>query len=97
MSEPPQPGTSQQRFPSVELDVLWTALAHAHDSIIVYERPVESSRPRIVYVNEATVRQSGFSRDELLAGSTGTGPATDLEAVRTLRDAMLRGEPMRLR
>jgi PAS domain S-box-containing protein len=88
---------SERRRRREDLDVLWTAFAHAHDSIIVYERPRANERPRIVYVNEATVRHSGFSREELLAGSTGTGPQTDAATVRVLRDAMLRGEPMRVR
>lgn len=97
MPEVPEAETLRDGFTGVEIDVLWTALAHAHDSVIVYERPRAGSRPRIVYVNEATVRQSGFSRHELLSGSTGTGPLTDAATVRALRDAMLRGEPMRVR
>jgi PAS domain S-box-containing protein len=86
-----------QRRDREDLDVLWTAFAHTHDSIIVYERPRAGTRARIVYVNEATIRHSGFSREELLAGSTGTGPRTDLAVVAALRDAMVRGQPMRVR
>lgn len=97
MQEVPETRTSRERFTSVEIDVLWAALAQAQDSIIVYERPAAGGRTRIVYVNEATVRQSGFSRDELLSGSTGTGPLTDTATVGALRDAMRRGEPMRVR
>jgi PAS domain S-box-containing protein len=80
-----------------DLDVLRTAFAHTNDSIIVYERPVSGRRARIVYVNEATIRQSGFSREELVSGSTGIGPLTDLSVVGALRDAMLHGEPIRTR
>jgi PAS domain S-box-containing protein len=89
--------SAEQRRDREDLDVLWTAFAHTHDSIIVYERPLAGDRPRIVYVNEATIRQSGFSRDELMSGSTGTGPRTDRAVVAALREAMLRGEPMRVR
>lgn len=88
---------TERRQHREELDVLWTAFAHTHDSIIVYERPSAGNRSRIVYVNEATVRHSGFSREELVSGSTGIGLLTDLEIVRSLREAMRRGEPMRVR
>ncbi len=80
-----------------ELDVLWTAFEHASDSIIVYRAPSGGERPRIVYINEATIRQSGFSREELFASATGTGPQTDPATVEALRQALLRGEPMRAR
>jgi PAS domain S-box-containing protein len=80
-----------------ELGVLWAAFEHASDSIVVYKRPVEGGKPRIVYVNEATIRNSGFSRDELVSGSTGTGPLTDRATVIALRDALLEGEPIRAR
>jgi len=97
MEEVPEGSTQRERYSSVEIDVLWAALAQAQDSIIVYERPAAGGRTRIVYVNEATIRQSGFSRQELLSGSTGTGPLTDAGTVHALRDAMLRGEPLRVR
>lgn len=88
---------TERRREREELDVLWAAFANAHDSIIVYQRPQSGTRPRIVYVNEATVVHSGFSREELISGSTGIGPNTDLVTVQRLREAMVRGEPMRAR
>ena len=80
-----------------ELGVLWAAFEHASDSIVVYRRPLEGGKPRIVYVNDTTMRNSGFSRDELVSGSTGIGPLTDRATVRALRDALLEGQPIRAR
>jgi PAS domain S-box-containing protein len=80
-----------------ELGVLWAAFEHASDSIVVYKRPIEGDKPRIVYVNEATIRNSGFSRDELVTGSTGIGPLTDRATVAALRDALMQGRPIRAR
>ncbi len=80
-----------------ELDVLWTAFEHASDSIIVYRAASPSEPPRIVYINETTIRQSGFSREELVASGTGTGPQTDQATVTALRQALQRGEPLRAR
>lgn len=80
-----------------ELGVLWAAFEHASDSIVVYKRPLEGGKPRIVYVNDTTMRNSGFSRDELVSGSTGIGPLTDQATVRALREALLEGQPIRAR
>ncbi len=88
---------SDQRRRSEELGVLWAAFEHASDSIVVYQRPQAGDKPRIVYVNEATIRNSGFSREELISGSTGVGPQTDHATLVALREALMRGEPLRAR
>nr|MDQ6930650.1 PAS domain S-box protein [Candidatus Eremiobacteraeota bacterium] len=66
-----------------QLTVLSAAINGANDCIIVYEVDPQSINAfRVVFVNEATLRESGFTREELMSEPTGTGPETDLAAVK---------------
>ncbi|MDP9018966.1 MAG: ATP-binding protein, partial [Candidatus Eremiobacteraeota bacterium] len=81
-----------------QLTVLSTAIEAANDCIIVYEvDPHRDNAFRVVFVNDATVRESGFTREELMNGPTGTGPETDAEAVAHFRTALSSGESARTR
>ena len=88
--------TTKRRRDLERLAVLTEAMESATDSIIVYEI-LEDKRPTIVFVNDATIEQSGFTREELLAGSTGTGPETDSEAIAKLLADLQAGHAVRTR
>ncbi len=88
---------TERRRDLERLSLLTEAMSSATDSIIVYEVGAENSRPKILFVNEATVEQSGFSREELLSGSTGTGPETDKKAVAKIREDLREGRSVRSR
>lgn len=80
-----------------ELKILRTAIESAEDSIVVYRMDAELKRPVILFMNDAIVRQSGFSREELMTNSTGVGPETDRAQVAELRRKLIDGEPARMR
>lgn len=81
-----------------QLTVLSTAIEAANDCIVVYEvDPHRDNAFRVVFVNEATVQQSGFTREELMNGPTGSGADTDETAVAEFRSALREGEPARAR
>ncbi len=89
---------SESHRMQIELGVLRTAMEAAEDSIIVYEmRGVKQDTPRILFMNEAVVRNSGFTREELLTKSTGVGPETDRAALAELSRNLVAGKPMRMR
>lgn len=89
---------SESRRMQIELGVLRTAMEAAEDSIIVYEmRGHRRDAPRILFMNEAVGRNSGFTREELLSQSTGVGPETDRAALAELRRNLVAGKPVRVR
>ena len=69
----------------------------ANDVIIICEaEPIGESGPRIVYVNDAFVSTTGYSAEEV-AGKTPRilqGPKTDLAALRRIRDALTKWQPI---
>ncbi|MBV9271232.1 MAG: PAS domain-containing protein, partial [Candidatus Eremiobacteraeota bacterium] len=88
----------RRRKTQEQLLVLSTAIQHANDAIVIYA--IDSSgrrRPRVVYINDAVLKNSGFTRDEVFSQSTGTGPRTDKAAVRMLREKLAKGESVRTR
>ncbi len=81
-----------------QLLVLSTAFEHASDGIVVYAiDPSGRRRTRKIYVNDALVRSSGFSRDELLEQPNGTGPLTDPATLARIVEAHRTGSPIRER
>ncbi|GAC1652035.1 MAG: hypothetical protein NVS9B12_00990 [Vulcanimicrobiaceae bacterium] len=81
-----------------QLAVLSAAIEAANDCIVVYEvDPQRNNAFRVVFANEATVRQSGFTREELKSGPTGSGPNTDAAAVAEFRAHLRAGESARVR
>ena len=88
----------ESRRIELELEVLRTAMEVAEDSIIVYEmRGEKRDAPHILFMNEAVVRNSGFTREELLSQSTGVGPETDRAALAELTGNLVSGKPARVR
>ena len=89
---------TSRRQTQQQLAVLSTAIESANDCIVVYEvDPHRDNAFRVVFVNDATVRESGFSREELMSGPTGSGPETDPESVAEFRQTLKAGEAARAR
>ena len=85
-----------------QLHLLETCISRVNDIVMVTEsKPLDEPGPRIVFVNEAFIRRTGYSREEALGrsprflqGPRTSRPARDrvrraLEAKRPIREEML--------
>ena len=73
-------------------------LEHIRDAVIVTTaEPIASPGPVIVYANPAALRQTGYTRQELIGRSPRLfqGPNTDPAALRTFHDALVHWQPVR--
>jgi PAS domain S-box-containing protein len=89
--------TEQVRSES-RLRILESVVTTANDAVMVTEpEPLEGSGPRIVYVNAAFARMTGYAPEEVIGNTTEmlVGPETDQETVRRIREGLERREPVR--
>ena len=73
------------------LRLLESAIFHATDAVIITEAdPISLPGPRIVYVNEAFCRQTGYRPEEILGETPRLlqGPKTDRAALDRVREAL---------
>src|SRR5690606_5043588 len=70
---------------------------NVNDAVVVTDADLEPPGPRIVYVNPAYTRMTGYAPDEVLGRNPGLlqGPDTDRAALARIRAALRRGEPVR--
>lgn len=80
-----------------QLKLLEASVAQSNDMVIICE-PVPGSghAMRIVFVNDAFLRVTGYARAEVIGRSPGllNGPATDITELERIRAAMERFEPV---
>ncbi|MEQ5814266.1 PAS domain S-box protein [Marinobacter sp. NFXS11] len=78
--------------------LLQACMAQIHDVIIITEMdPLDPPGPRIVYVNEGVERMTGYRPNEVLDNTPRMfqGPDTDRAALRRIRKALERREPIK--
>jgi two-component system cell cycle sensor histidine kinase/response regulator CckA len=81
-----------------ELRLLRAAVAHVNDIIMITEaEPVSEPGPRILFVNNAFERRTGYLRSEVLDKSPRLlqGPKTSRAALDNIAQALASGEPVR--
>ncbi|HEY8470787.1 MAG TPA: PAS domain S-box protein, partial [Longimicrobiales bacterium] len=68
-----------------------------NDAVVVTDAELEPPGPRIVYVNPAYTRMTGYRADEVIGRNPGflQGPDTDRAARARIRAALRHGEPVR--
>jgi PAS domain S-box-containing protein len=89
---------TQRRAEQAQLRLLQTAVSRLNDIVIITEAvALEEGGPRIVFVNDAFERQTGYSRAEALGQTSRLlwGPNTQRAELDRIRDAMARWEPVR--
>jgi PAS domain S-box-containing protein len=82
-------------FTAERLRLLESAVVNSYDSIVITDAGTpESPRPRIVFVNQAFTRLSGYSADEAVGRSPSIlqGPASDPAEIDRMRHSLARGE-----
>ena len=89
---------TQRREEQAQLRLLQTAVSRLNDIVIITEAvALEQGGPRIVFVNDAFERQTGYSRAEALGHTFRLlwGPNTQRPELDRIRAAMARWEPVR--
>lgn len=78
------------------LRLLETCIARLNDMVVI-TGPISASGPRIVFVNDAFERLSGYSREEVMGKTPGfmRGPATQSETIKKMGLALRAGQPVR--
>ena len=82
-------------FTAERLRLLESAVVNSYDSIVITDAGSPTSpRPRIVFVNEAFTRLSGYTADEAIGRSPAIlqGPESDPGEVARMRAALARGD-----
>jgi len=81
-----------------QLRLLETCVAHLSDIVLITEpEPLIEPGPRIVFVNDAFTRHTGYTREETLGRSPRflQGPATDRFALGRMHAALAQGLPIK--
>ncbi|MEP7157091.1 MAG: PAS domain S-box protein [Betaproteobacteria bacterium] len=89
---------SAQRHAEIQLSLLENCIARLNDIIVITEAaPLDEPGPRIVFVNDAFTRITGYSRKEALGRSPRMlqGPKTSRAELDTIRAALASGTAVR--
>jgi PAS domain S-box-containing protein len=90
--------TTRQRRAFDQLRLLETAVSRLNDIVMITEaEPINAPGPRIVFVNDAFERRTGYSREESLGQSPRflQGPKTQRTEQDRIRAALLQFKPVR--
>ena len=89
---------TERRQEQAQLRLLETAVARLNDMVVIMEAvPSDESGRRMVFVNEAFERQTGYSRQEAIGRTPEMlwSPDTDRSELQRVRDAMDQWQPVR--
>ncbi|OYW76791.1 MAG: hypothetical protein B7Z37_07310 [Verrucomicrobia bacterium 12-59-8] len=89
---------TKSRHNQEQLRLLETCVSHLNDIVIITEPdPLHEPGPRIVFVNDAFTRHTGYAREEALGRSPRflQGPATDRSALGRMHAALAQGLPIK--
>ncbi|NNU82194.1 PAS domain S-box protein [Halovulum dunhuangense] len=90
---------TRQRAQEAHLRLLETAVSHQNDILVITEaEPISSpDGPRIIYVNDAFERRTGYSREEVLGRTPRIlqGPKTQRDELDRIRHALENWQPVR--
>lgn len=81
------------------LRLLESVVVHANDAVLITEgRPIDPPGPRILYVNEAFTRMTGYRSEEVLGKTPRVlqSPRTDRATLDQIRSALTRWEPIQV-
>jgi len=89
---------TQRRLEHAQLRLLETAVSRLNDMVVITEaEPFDDSGPRIVFVNDAFERSTGYSREDAIGNTSRLlwGPKTQHAELDRIRAAMEKWQPVR--
>ncbi len=88
---------TRQQVQEEQLRLLGNALQYASDSVVITDAELDYPGPRIVFVNEAFTRITGYTADEVLGKTPRIlqGPRSDRQVLNRLKEQLRRGEDFR--
>lgn len=89
---------TERRKGEEQLRLLESCVSRMNDIVLITEaQPIDEPGPRILYVNEAFVRRTGYTREEILGRSPRflQGPKTQRAALKRIRAALKSFKPVR--
>ncbi len=90
---------TQQRLDRAQLDLLAACMIHTNDVVIITQaEPITLPGPRIVYVNDAFIKMTGYTREEAIGNTPRMlqGPKSDLVVMQGIHDALKKWESVRV-
>jgi PAS domain S-box-containing protein len=88
---------TEQKQRDEQLRLLQSVVVNTNDAVIITEtEPIDAPGPRILYVNEAFTRITGYQPEEVLGKTPRIlqGPKTDPAELHRVREALARWEPV---
>ncbi len=90
---------TKQKQEEQRLKLMSSVVTSTNDAVVITEAdPFNEEGPRIIFVNEAYTKMTGYSKEELIGNSPGicVGPNTKKEDLKRLYNAMLNRETCEL-
>jgi PAS domain S-box-containing protein len=92
-------GVAIERYRAeAQLKLLESSIAHLNDMVIITDAsPIDEPGPRMVFVNDAVLKHTGYRREELLGKSPRLlqGPLTQRGELERIRNAIAARQPVR--
>ena len=89
---------TESREAQAQLRLLETAVSRLNDIVVITDaEPLDEPGPRIVYVNDAFICRTGYSREEVIGRSPRflNGPKSQIDVLNNIRATMEKWQPVR--
>jgi PAS domain S-box-containing protein len=88
---------SEQKEQAEQVHLLQSVVVNTNDAVLITEaEPIDEPGPRIIYVNEAFTRTTGYTLEEVIGKTPRIlqGPKTNRQALVRVREALAKWQPV---